>query len=71
MRDKMLVDLSQEVETVSNSLKEKRNLYAELEKTLRTTEREVMVLEGRLAEIKAVVEYIENLSEEETTEDEE
>lgn len=61
MKDKIITDLTGERDSILTQLKEKKSQEAELDKVLVATRKEVSLLEGRLMEVKAVLEYIENI----------
>jgi hypothetical protein len=64
MKEKLVNDLTEEKNGIASQLKEKRNQEIELDKALSATRRDVSILEGRLIEINAVLEYLNNLPEE-------
>ena len=60
MIDKMIEDFKGEKDTIQKMLDEKRKQLLELEKVTKATAKDVSFLEGRLSEITAISEYMEN-----------
>lgn len=66
MKDKILADLNSEKENLLNQLKERRTQESELDKALTSTRKDLSVLEGRLLELNAILEYVEGVTEDST-----
>ena len=64
MKEKLVNDLQAEVKSLEETLKGARDKYSELEKATTNAGREILVLEGRLAEVKAIIEHINSIEEE-------
>lgn len=60
MIDKMIEDFKTEQESIRNLLEEKKKMLEELEKATSSTTRDISFLQGRLSEITAISEYVEN-----------
>lgn len=69
MKDQILSDLQTEIDSITESVKEKTTHIDTLKRTLETSVRELTFLEGRLSEVKAVVQYINALSESQQAEE--
>lgn len=67
MKEKLLEDLNGEVKTLEETLKKARENSLEIEKAANNVNREILVLEGRLAEVKAIVEHINSMGEDSET----
>lgn len=60
MKEKLTSDFNIEKENIVSQLKEKRTQETELDKVLIATRKDILLLEGRLIEINAIISYVEN-----------
>jgi hypothetical protein len=61
MKERIISDLNSERDSILNQLKEKKGQEAELDKVLVATRKDISLLEGRLMEVKAILEYVDTL----------
>lgn len=66
MYKELLETLNSEVTALVTTVTERQTQRHELEKALRTTDNELLRLEGRLVEVKSIINHIEGLEVPET-----
>lgn len=72
MKEKLVTDLTSEKENISKQLQEKRVQESEIDKALTTVRKDISLLEGRLMEVNAIIDYVKSIgdAEEPAIEDE-
>lgn len=61
MKEKLVTDLTGEKENISKQLQEKKVQESELDKALIATRKDISLLEGRLMEVNAIIEYVKSI----------
>jgi len=61
MKEQILTDLKGEKENIAKQLQEKRLQESELDKALVATRKDISLLEGRLMEVNAIVDYVKSI----------
>ena len=61
MKEKLVTDLTGEKENISKQLQEKKVQESELDKALIATRKDILLLEGRLIEVNAIIDYVKSV----------
>lgn len=69
MKERLVADLTSEKDNINSQLKEKRGQEVELDKALVSVRKDISLLEGRLLEVTAIIDYVGNLSQDEETQE--